>query len=209
VWPETPVTERIDSMHTLHWVAVKSNETIGENGIDMDEAKESAASEVNDTLTGDERPYADWYDWFVVGGGRFFQNTDAYVFDTMNVIAFAEDPKGFSKTIREALESRATEMRRRLAEITRVNEQSGKSFEERVEEYITYSLSDSTEYPFDPLSTMYQFGYVSRMAAEYWLPDTYFYDITNGVTEMRYLLKDMETNEDNDQWFLVPVDFHY
>jgi hypothetical protein len=196
-------------MHVLHWVAVKSDETIGENGIDMDEAKDIAAREVNETLTGDERPYADWYDWFVVGGGRFFKNTDAYVFDTMNVIAFAEDPKKFSKTIRECLENRATEIRRRLAEITRANEKEEKSFEQRVQDYITYSLSDSTEYPFDPLSTMYQYSTVSRMAAEYWLPDTYFYDITNGVTEMRYLLKDMETNEDNDQWFLVPVDFHY
>ena len=195
-------------MHVLHWVAVKSDETIGENGIDMDEAKSEAASSVNNTLQGDERPYADWYDWFVVGGGRFIGDSQ-YENSHGNVIAFAEDPKKFSKTIREALESRATEMRRRLAELKLRNEQDGKSFEERVEEYLAYSLSDSTEFPYDPLSTMYQFGYVSRMAAEYWLPDTYFYDITNGVTEMRYLLKDMEENEDNDQWFLVPVDFHY
>lgn len=195
-------------MHVLHWVAVKSDETIGENGIDMDEAKSEAASSVNNTLQGDERPYADWYDWFVVGGGRFLGDKQ-YENSHENVIAFAEDPKKFSKTIRECLESRATELRRRLEEIKSREAQDGKSFTDRVQEYITYSLSDSTEYPFDPLSTMYQFGYVSRMAAEYWLPDTYFYDITNGVTEMRYLLKDMEENEDNDQWFLVPVDFHY
>ena len=195
-------------MHVLHWVAVKSDETIGENGIDMDEAKSEAASSVNNTLQGDERPYADWYDWFVVGGGRFLGDKQ-YENSHENVIAFAEDPKKFSKTIRECLENRATEIRRRLAEITRANEKEEKSFEQRVQDYITYSLSDSTEYPFDPLSTMYQYSTVSRMAAEYWLPDTYFYDITNGVTEMRYLLKDMETNEDNDQWFLVPVDFHY
>jgi hypothetical protein len=196
-------------MHVLHWVAVKSDETIGENGIDMDEAKETAASEVNDTLTGDERPYADWYDWFVVGGGRFLEGTAQYESTSSNVIAFAEDPKKFSKTIREALESRATEIRRRLARITEANEKDGKSFEERVEEYITQSLSDSTEYPHDIFSTMYLYSTVSRMSAEYWLPDTYFYDLTNGVTEMRYLLKDMETSEDSDQWFLVPVDFHY
>jgi hypothetical protein len=196
-------------MHVLHWVAVKSDETIGENGIDMDEAKESAAHEVNNTLTGDERPYADWYDWFVVGGGRFLENTAQYESTSSNVIAFAEDPKKFSKTIRECLEARATEMRRRLAEIKSREAQDGKPFEERVEEYLTQSLSDSTEYPVSLFSTMYLYSTVSRMAAEYWLPDTYFYDITNGVTEMRYLLKDMETNEDNDQWFLVPVDFHY
>lgn len=195
-------------MHTLHWVAVKSDETIGENGVSLDEAKSEAAGHVNMTLQGDERPYADWYDWFVVGGGRFLGDKQ-YENSHENVIAFAEDPKKFSKTIRDCLEARATEIRRRLEEIKLRDEQDGKSFQQRVQEYITYSLSDSTEYPFDPLSTMYQFGYVSRMAAEYWLPDTYFYDLTNGVTEMRYLLKDMETSEDNDQWFLVPVDFHY
>lgn len=192
-------------MHVLHWVAVKNDE----NDTDMNEAKESAASHVNHTLTGDERPYENWYDWFVVGGGRFLENTEQYESTSSNVISFAEDPKKFTKTIREALESRATGIRSRLARIAEANEKDGKSFEERVEDYITQSLSDSTEYPHDIFSTMYLYASVSRMSAEYWLPDTYFYDLSNGTTEMRYLLKDLGESENGDNWFLVPVDFHY
>jgi hypothetical protein len=195
-------------MHVLHWVAVKIDETIGEDGVDLDEAKSCAVSEVNYTLQGDERPYADWYDWFVVGGGRFLGDKP---YDTSheNVIAFADDPKGFSKTIREALESRAQEIRRRLDEIKDKEKKDGKSFEERVEDYITYTESGSTEFPFDPLMVMYQYSCVSRLASEFWVPDTYFYDLSNGTTETRYLLRDLEQSENGDNWFLVPVDFHF
>lgn len=195
-------------MHVLQWIAVKIDETVGEDGIDFDEAKSCAASEVNYTLQGDERPYADWYDWFIVGGGRFFED-GSYEISHNHVISFAENPKEFSKTIRESLEARAQEARRRLDEIKRLTEKESKSFEERVEEYLTYTLSDSTEFPYDPLMVMHQYGYVSRMAAEYWLPDTYFYDISSGTTEVRYLLRDLEKSESGDNWFLVPVDFHY
>lgn len=195
-------------MHVLHWVAVKIDETIGEDGIDLDEAKSCAATSVKYTLQGDERPYAEWYDWFIAGGGRFFEG-EAYSDSSANVVAFAEDPKKFSKTIREALETRATDIRRRLEEIQQKQEKDGKSFEERVEDYLTYTLSGSTDYPYDPLSAMYEYSCVSRLASEFWVPDTYFYDLSNGTTETRYLLRDLETNEDNDQWFLVPVDFHF
>jgi hypothetical protein len=68
-------------MHTLHMVAVKVDAE------ELEEIKDEASREVHSTLLGDERPYATWYDWFVVGGGRFAEG-DAYRDNFDNAIAY-------------------------------------------------------------------------------------------------------------------------
>jgi len=183
-------------MHTLHMVAVKVDaDTVLDNPIGS--AKEEACGDVHSTLLGDEQPYATWYDWFVVGGGRFVEG-DAYSENHDNAIAYHNEPEKFIAEMDKVLGWRketATQMLERLKD---------KDFD--FINAIETALDGGKESRFD--HDLYSGLELSRIANGYWTPDSHFFDLANGTASNEFILKDIEEGRGHE-WVLVPVDFHY
>ena len=178
-------------MHTLHMVAVKVDAE------ELENIKDEASHEVHSTLIGDERPYASWYDWFVVGGGRFAEG-DAYGNNYDNAIAYHNEPEKFIEKMDEVLGWRKSTATRMLNEI----KEKDFDFADSVEN----ALNGKSENRFD--SEMWKALELSRIAMGYWTPDSHFFDLANGTASNEYILKDIEEGRGHE-WVLVPVDFHF
>ncbi len=87
-------------MHVLQWIAVQA-----END---DEAMVIVEDRLNSEMGTNENQYTSWYDWFVMGGGRFNENANPYE-SSKNMIVHSMDRDTFDKTINEAMESRVRE----------------------------------------------------------------------------------------------------
>ena len=183
-------------MHTLHMVAVKVDaDTVLDNPIGV--LKEDASLEVKSSLEGDERPYASWYDWFIVGGGRFAEG-DAYNDNHDNAIAYHEDPEKFIAEMDKVLgwrKANATQMLEQLKE---------KDFDFAYAVETALEGKESTRFD----SNLWNALELSKIANGYWIPNSHFYDISNGTTSNEYILKDIEEGRGHE-WVLVPVDFHH
>ena len=185
-------------MHTLHYVAVKLDDAS-----DFLEMRSDATAEVNSTLEGDERPYGSWYDWFVVGGGRFVEG-DAYSNSGHAVVLYAENPDLFLEKMNEGLGwqlSNAKSLFEQLSEKFDLDSAMAK-FERGYN-----NTSEPIDYSSMGAWTMRRL--MSHFEG-YWNPDSHFLDITNGTPTPHYFLKEVEENPDEAKfWALVPVDFHY
>lgn len=186
-------------MHTLHYVAVKLD---GDYAGDFAEMREDAKSEVHSTLLGDERPYGNWYDWFVVGGGRFVEG-NAYDDSADHIIIWGENKDEF-------LDKMNLGLGWQLEEVKRLHEEVQRTFD--LDQAVArYEKTYNTNTPVDgyPMGAWTMRRLVSLLEG-YWNPDSHFLDITNGDTSPRYLLNDIEQNpESAGNWALVPVDFHF
>jgi hypothetical protein len=177
-------------------VAVKVDiDTVLDNPIGV--VKDEASREVHSTLIGDERPYATWYDWFVVGGGRFAEG-DAYGDNFDNAIAYHDDPEKFIAEMDKVLGWRKDEFARLLGNL----EEKSFDFLTTMRDFI--DNDDSTRWGTEKWNAYL----LSKMALGYWVPESHFYDISNGTASNEYILKDIEEGRGNE-WVLVPVDFHH
>jgi hypothetical protein len=188
-------------MHTLHDVAVKLDSEF--DGSNADELREDTVAEVHSTLIGDERPYGSWYDWFVVGGGRFVEG-DAYSNSDHAVVLYGENPTLFLEKMNEGLGwqlSNAQYLFEQVSEKFDLNSAMAK-FERGYN-----NTSEPVDYASMGAWTMRRL--MSHFEG-YWNPDSHFLDITNGTPTPQYLLNDIEQNPaEAHLWALVPVDFHY
>lgn len=185
-------------MHVLQYVAVKLENKIDDK-YEVTEAMSDATQEVNSTLLGDERPYADWYDWFVVGGGRFLPGDD-YKDNSDNCIPYATHPDQFNEILERQLSWRMDEAKRLAEEVKDID------FNEVVANYLEARGNTPNEIRFD--MKIWSLGKLADLINDHWLSQSYFYDITNGTPHPAYMQKDIEEGN-GDQWVLVPVDFHH
>ncbi len=189
-------------MHTLHYVAVKLDTGDDYEG-NFDAMREDASAEVHSTLIGDERPYGDWYDWFVVGGGRFVAG-DAYSNSADHIIIYGEDKDKFLEKMNEGLDWGLENAKRLHEEVSRTFDLD--SAMARFEK----SYNNNTPHDFSSSMGAWAMRRLVSIVEGYWNPDSHFIDITNGTPFPRYLLDDIEQNPDSaGNWALVPVDFHY
>lgn len=174
-------------MHVLHYIAIKSD------------TGEFASDSVKSTLEGEERPYDDWYDWFIVGGGRFVTG-DPYTENYQNTVSFATDRDKFFETIERVKKNRVEELESYRDEAESYN------LSEAIDNFLAANGVPTNVDFFD----MKHYGLQKTLAllGDEWGSHSYFYDLENGTASMRYLLKDIE-NGDGEDWFLVPVDFHF
>ena len=75
-------------MHVLQWIATTAE--------DKDQAFRSVKDYLENQM-GDEYNLSSWYDWFVVGGGRWNPNPNSQYDDNDQsmVISYDEDPQKF------------------------------------------------------------------------------------------------------------------
>jgi plasmid replication initiation protein len=184
-------------MHILQYVAVKLEDKVDKDN--LDEALSNAADEVESTLQGDEQQYADWYDWFIVGGGRFLEGDD-YTKNHKNCIAFATEPEKFNEILERQLGWRMDEAKRLHEEVKDID------FNDVVEDFLSTRGYTRHETKFD--NRVWSLGKLANLINDHWLSQSYFYDLTTGTPSPTYVTRDIGEGN-GGHWVLVPVDFHH
>jgi hypothetical protein len=172
-------------MHVLQYIAVKADSP--------EEAIDSVRSTL-ESMLGNDGSTTSWYDWFVTGGGRFNPDNDPYTEGTTNMVVSSKDSEAFEKILDESIEARLSEFRRYVEEWKRSNINLDSYFEE-YDGAMDYSMK------------LYSLGKIIDMAQGEWDFNSYFFDLHNWSTNPVHMTKDRINND--DVWFLVPVDFHF
>jgi hypothetical protein len=177
-------------MHVIQYVATKADDV------------ESAHSQVKSYLEshlGSESYSSDvWYDWFVVGGGRWASGENQYNDNYTGDVVSQDSPK-FQEYLDIAhkykLEASAADLK-------------------YAREVDVSALLDSIEnnqeglYPmYDEANKLYPFRNLYNQLIGMWGPDSYFFDIENDTTHPKYMLQAIDN--DTKKWYIVPVDFHF
>jgi len=176
-------------MHVLQWVIVEADDV------------ESAADVANGLLeeemaTGES--YTSWYDWFVVGGGRWNVEEDesflaGYDTKTNMIIAFEDNPNAFNAKLQELIFYR----------IDSYNE-----YYEEVKKLDIASLFDN----YGGVMSYTSETYPLRKLIEYldgdWNSDSKFYDLVHYSTNATHILSKIDNGLGENLYF-VPVDFHF
>ena len=177
-------------MHTLHYFAVEAE--------DIQEAFDIVESRLS-SEDGDK--FVDWSDWHVVGGGRWSENpNNQYENSPEDIVSYDVDPEKFVKIIDRVKQWRIQEMNRYMEEMNFDKLQSD------MVDYISNSGIPGNE-RFDLNS--YYFQKAAKMVMDYYIPESYFYDLVEYTAHMGYMQQRLDNPETAVRQFLVPVDFHY
>jgi hypothetical protein len=172
-------------MHVLQYIAVQSDD------------QDIAFRTVRDTLLSEQQGYESatntWYDWFVVGGGRFVEG-NPYEESTDNIISYEEDPKTFLKQVEVSIESRMDEFKAYRKQF----EEKNVDLNDKLDNYKGIINYDFELYPLAKMIDMIQGE---------WDFNAYFYDLENLSTNPEHMYKSIDLG--NKNWYAVPVDFHF
>ena len=180
-------------MHVLQWIAVKNPNSFDLE--DVDTCKEEALGIVNakfEEMYSESEGLGGWSDWYIVGGGLWNEKAGPYgEGDHSMVISYGEKPEEFISTVNRAIESRKIEFaryRQRFAD-------SKIDINAKLDSY-----DGATDYSFD----LYEIGKCIDMLQGKWDMNSYFYDLNNWSTNPKFMLDTLDNN-----WYIVPVDFHF
>ena len=172
-------------MHVIQYIATKADSV------------QEAFDEVRgylETNMGDSG-YDNWYDWFVTGGGRWSTSEDPYDDTYTNDVVHQSDPK-FQEYLDTAHKYRLNELNTYIEQARKINlSDMLDSFEDFEHDHFKVGMD------LYPLTKLYD------MAMGRWDFNSYFMDSVNDTTNRKYLLEAID-NGDQD-WYLVPVDFHF
>lgn len=177
-------------MHCIQFVATRA------------ESKEAALAKTRnylETAMGPEDTYVSWYDWFVVGGGRWSSDPDSYQETAADVAALGE-PK-FEEYIQKAAEYKRSE----YVDILDYAKKQVQNFEAMLSEI--KDLAVGLEPMFQFSMRLYPLHQIYKMVSGDWSNFSYFYDMENETTHPESMRESYAKGETD--WFIVPVDFHF
>jgi hypothetical protein len=180
-------------MHVLQWIAVQAD--------NKDEAYRRVEDTLQTMLGEYESTTNTWYDWFVVGGGRFNvgedeDNNEAYVEGKTNLILSAkEEPDLFDERVLQSMESRKAEFDSYAKDV------DSSSIDKIIIDY------NPREHDFLAFQKLYPIKKVIDMAYGTWDYNSYYYDMVHDSTTPKYVFEAID--KDPELWYLVPVDFHF
>lgn len=174
-------------MHVLQWIAVKAD--------DEDLAMRIVEDTLNSELGRDEYGSHAWYDWFVIGGGRWNEEQDPYKSSTNMIIHLNKDPDRFEERILLSMEARKAEFDNYAKDVK--------------PEMLTKVISNYNprEYDYEIFIDLYSIKKVVDMAFGEWDFNSYFFDMENNTTTPKYVFEAIDKQEYS--WYLIPVDFHF
>ncbi len=172
-------------MHVLQYIAVQTDSE--------DMAMRIVEDTLNHELGIDEYEGSAWYDWFVVGGGRFTDG-DPYQSSTNNIISYKDKPEEFLSMVDRMVINRLVEFGGYLSTYKNKNI--------NLDEYLS-SYSGHTDYSFE----LYDLGKMIDMFQGKWDFNSYFYDMHHTSVNTRYMLDSLDKLPDS--WYLIPIDFHF
>lgn len=182
-------------MHVLQWIAIEAN--------DEDEAVANVTSGLEAEMGSGEN-YLSWYDWFIVGGGRWNTAEDdgimsAYTPKTNMVISYDKDPNGFRGQVKKCISDRIGIYNEYYEEI---KDKDVMAMFQNYGGVMSYSLETY------PLRSLIRF-----LDGE-WNYNSCFYDLITDSTNAGHLLSKLDSHQAESPekvsgFFLVPVDFHF
>jgi hypothetical protein len=168
-------------MHVLQYIAVRAE--------DEDMAMRVAEDTLNSEMGGNEYAHNSWYDWFVIGGGRFVDG-DPYKSSTNHIISYKEHGlAGIQEKIDWAIEARKTEYGNYMKSV---------DYSKILDTLDSYT--GNTDYSM----SLYPVAKCIDMLQGSWDFNSYFYDAENSSTNFQYMLDKLD-----ESWYLIPVDFHF
>lgn len=175
-------------MHVLQWIATTAD--------DKDEAF-LRVKDYLETAMGSPDSYASWYDWFVVGGGRWNPNEGSQYDDTDQsmTLSYETDPDLFEEQVLKAMEDRKTEFDNYAKDV------NPDILNKIITEY------NPREKDFGVFQELYVIKKVIDMAYGEWDFNSYFFDMENDTTTPKYMFEAIDKETKN--WYLVAVDFHF
>ena len=177
-------------MHTLQWVVVEAE--------DLDTAAETAERLLQEAMGDSESP-SSWYDWYVVGGGRWNDSQDDYDNSTNMIISYDKEPNEFSGQLQELISNRIDTYNEYLSEVKDLDIMA------KLDNYGGVMTYDMSLYP---LARMLDFQQGN------WNYDSKFYDLVHWSVNATHILAkisghQIETPGTPLNLFLVPIDFHF
>ena len=148
-----------------------------------------------------ESPTMTWFDWFVVGGGRWNTEGDesataAYTEGKTNLIVSAKDtPDEFDERVLQAMESRQAEFDGYAKDVDPT------ILDKIIKDY------NPRDFDYSKFSTIYPIKKMLDMAYGIWDYNSYFFDMVNDTTVPKYMFESLDKGDKD--WYLVPVDFHF
>jgi len=180
-------------MHVLQWIATEADS--------KDESYRTVEETLQNMLGDFDMPTTTWYDWFVVGGGRWNvgendDNTEAYTEGKTNlIVSYDEAPEDFRKQVEQSMESRKAEFDNYAKDV------DTSSIDRIIKEY------NPRDYDFFSFQGIYPIKKIIDMVYGNWDFNSYFYDMNNDTTIPKYVYESIDKG--NKNWYLVPVDFHF
>lgn len=168
-------------MHILQYIAVQAD--------NADEAMRTVEDTLNSELGNNEYATNAWFDWFVVGGGRFTEG-DPYQSSPNSIISYKDEPEEFVQMIDIMLNHRISEF----------NGYAERFKEKNIDVNLYLDKYDgNTDYSFE----LYELNQMIEMFQGSWNYNSYFYDMHHASTNPKFMLDNL-----NDSWYLIPIDFH-
>lgn len=177
----------------MQWIAVQAE--------DKDEAYRRVEDSLQSMLGDYESPTMTWFDWFVVGGGRWNTEGDesataAYTEGKTNLIVSAKDtPDEFDERVLQAMESRQAEFDGYAKDVDPT------ILDKIIKDY------NPRDFDYSKFSTIYPIKKMLDMAYGIWDYNSYFFDMVNDTTVPKYMFESLDKGDKD--WYLVPVDFHF
>lgn len=172
-------------MHVLQYIAVKAD--------NEDEAFRTVKDTLESELGNNEYSTNAWFDWFVVGGGRFVEG-NPYAESTNSIISYDEAPAEYLAMVDSLISNRMDEFE---AYRKHYNEK-GVDIEAKLDNYRGVMNYDFELYPLKKMIDMIQGE---------WDMNSYFYDMHHASTNPEHMHKSLDLG--NKNWYAVPVDFHF
>jgi hypothetical protein len=172
-------------MHVLQYIAVQTD--------NQEEAFHTVKDNLESELGNNEYATNTWFDWFVVGGGRFVEG-NPYEESTNNIISYDEDPKTFLKQVDVSIESRMAEFNG----YRKMFDEKNIDLNDKLDNYKGVMNYDFELYPLKKMIDMIQGE---------WDMNSYFYDMHHASTNPEHMHKSIDLG--NKNWYAVPVDFHF
>jgi hypothetical protein len=172
-------------MHVLQHIAVVADS--------QDKAFRTVKYTLESELGDIESTTNSWFDWFVVGGGRFVEG-NPYEESDNHVISYDEAPDEYKTTIDKMISNRIEEFNGYRKQF----ESKDIDLNAKLDNYKGVMNYDFELYPLKKMIDMIQGE---------WDYNAYFYDMHHASTNPEHMYKSIDLG--NKNWYAVPVDFHF
>jgi hypothetical protein len=172
-------------MHVLQYIAVQAD--------NQDEAFRTVKDTLESELGGIESTTNSWFDWFVVGGGRFVEG-NPYEESDNHVISYDEAPEYYRIAVDKMISNRIEEFNGYRKQF----DSKDIDLNAKLDNYKGVMNYDFELYPLAKMIDMIQ---------GQWDFNSYFYDMHHASTNPEHMYKSIDLG--NKNWYAVPVDFHF
>jgi hypothetical protein len=172
-------------MHVLQYIAVQTD--------NQEEAFHTVKDTLESELGNNEYATNTWFDWFVVGGGRFVEG-NPYEESTNSIISYDDAPAEYRTMVDSLITSRMEEFNGYRKQF----ESKGIDLNDKLDNYKGVMNYDFELYPLKKMIDMIQGE---------WDFNSFFYDMHHASTNPEHMYKSIDLG--NKNWYAVPVDFHF